>query len=167
MSSPIFGRKIIFLIQRSLILVALSLLVIGCSSDSNPTNPGVPFTEGLQFTLIVNGSWSADQSDPRGRTQGQVRVTVANKSKIWLGSDTMSPVSDTSDAERYSAVVRIGDLQAGAVTVRVVFQHYDSVTDREVVLTLEEVSTIDGNPIEIEDGKITDIGTIEVTIPQT
>ena len=142
------------------------LLAASCSKDSSTGPGGTPFTEGLRFKLVVNGAWSSNAEDAEGRTQGHIRVTVANKSQVWLGSDTMSQIGDTPEDERYQATVRIRDLEPGTVTVRVVFQHYDSDTDREIVTTLIEVDSFEGNPIEIEADKITDIGTIEVTVPQ-
>jgi hypothetical protein len=159
-------RRIVSFVQRFVITAAMLLIAVGCSDDSGPTQPGSTFTEGLRFTLIVHGAWSSNRSDSLGRTQGQVRVSVANKSQIWLGSDAMSHTGDTPEDERYQTTVRIGDLQPGAVVVRITFQHYDGSTDKQIVKTLKEISTSGDQPIEIRAGKITDLGTVEVTIPQ-
>jgi hypothetical protein len=78
----------------------------------------------------------------------------------------MFHTGDTPEDERYQATVRIGDLQPGTVVVRITFQHYDGNSDRQIVTILKEISTSGGQPIEIKAGKITDLGTVEVTIPQ-
>lgn len=166
MSSLSIVRRTSGWAARFLLGATALLLAASCSSDSSTGPGGVPFTEGLTFKLVVNGAWSSKADDSQGRTQGHIRVTVANKSQVWLGSDTMSHIGETPEDERYQATVRIRDLDPGTVTVRVAFQHYDSGTDQEIVTTLLEVDTFEGNPIEIEADKITDIGTIEVTVPQ-
>ena len=164
MLTPITLSGTVSWVPRLVVVWALLLAVSGCSSESSTGSVGV-FTEGLKFSLIVNGAWSADPSDPRGRTQGQVRVSVGNNSQIWLGSDTMSDIGDTPDDERYQTIVYFEDLEPGVVTVRVTFQHYEEGTGNQVVTTLEEITAIGDDPIEIEAGKLTDLGTVEVTIP--
>lgn len=156
------------MVARALITVAALFVMASCSEDATWIGPGGDsFTEGLTFDLVVNGSWSSDPDDTLEITQGQIRVTAATKSQVWLGSDAMSHIGDTPEDERYQTTVRFGDLAPGRVTVRVVFQHYDSNTDKQVVTTLIEVSTVGDDPIEIKAGKITDIGTVEVTVPQS
>ena len=110
MTSSTIVRRIAFLVQRFLIVFALLVVAVGCSDDPGPTgSDDDSFTEGLRFTLIVHGAWSANRSDPQGRTQGQIRVSAANKSQIWLGSDAMSHIGETPEDERYQTIVRFKD----------------------------------------------------------
>ena len=154
------------MVQRFVIVIALIVVAAGCSDDPVIVGPSEnPFTEGLTFALVVQGAWSADREDPQGRTQGQIRVSVANQSQVWLGSDAMSHIGETPEEERYRTTVRFGDLQPGVVVVRIAFQHYDGSTDKQIITTLKEITTIGDQPIEIKDGQITDLGTVEVTIP--
>jgi len=155
-------------ITAGLLFAVAVMLVAGCSKDDTTLGSvGGNFTEGLAFTLQVRGAWSSNPEDPAGRTQGTIRVSVAGRSQLFLGSETMTHVGETPDDELYQTAVHFGDLPDGVVVVRIVFQHQDTETNQQVVTTLKEISTIDGKPIEIAAERVTDIGTVEVTIPQT